>query len=317
MPIDPDLAALLRRLEQSPKLHELEPPGSRAAYDALARMLREQAPQVVAHVEDHTIDGPAGPIPARTYRPETGQGPAPAVLYVHGGGWVVGGIESYDAVCRRLAADVGAVVVSIGYRLAPEHRFPAALDDVMAAARWLSSGPEGLGEVSAWGMGGDSAGGNLTAVATHLLRDEGDTSMAAQLLIYPSVDMPGRYESRTTNGTGFNLELETMGWFSRHYMKGEDPRDPRLSPLFFPAHDRLPPAVIVTAELDPLRDEGAAYAAALRDAGVDVTLLEEPGMVHGFLDMVTVSAAAADAVGRAHAAYRALLDPTTLTKETP
>lgn len=314
MPVDPDIAALLRRLADRPMLHELPPPESRTSFDALCRMLREQAPEVVAHVEDTTIAGPAGPIPARLYRPETGDGPRPAVLYVHGGGWVVGGLDSYDAICRRLAADTGSVVVSIDYRLAPDHPFPAAVDDVMAAARWVSSRPEGLGELSGWGMGGDSAGGNLTAVATHLLRDEGDTSMAAQLLVYPSVDMPGRYASRTENATGFNLELETMGWFSRQYMLGEDPRDPRLSPLFYPSHEGLPPAVIVTAEFDPLRDEGSAYAAALREAGVEATLLEEAGLVHGFYDMVTISPGAAAAVARAHTAYRTLLHR---TKETP
>ena len=313
MPVDPQIAAvldLLEKLDGTP-MQGMSPVQARESFSAL--VVGGRAPQHVVRVravEDTVIPGPAGDLRVRVYRPEV-DGALPTVVMLHGGGWVIGDLETHDNTARQLARDAGAVVVSVDYRLAPEARFPAAVEDAVAATRWAADRLADLGGGPALGIAGDSAGGNLAAVVTQLLRDDGGPRIDAQLLIYPAVDAAGDYPSRDENGTGYYLETPTMEWFMAQYVGPDaDPgvvTDPRLSPLLAEDLHGLPPAVVVTAEYDPLRDEGEAYAAALTDAGVPVHLRRVDGMVHGFFDMAAVAPAADLAVRDACAQLSDLL----------
>jgi acetyl esterase len=247
--------------------------------------------------EDRSVPGPAGEIPVRIYRPQADE-PLPVVVYFHGGGFVIGDIASHDTICQRLAAGVPALVVSVDYRLAPEHRFPAAVVDCDAATRWVSAHASELGgDPARLAVAGDSAGGNLSAVVARRARDAGGPPIAFQLLVYPGTDMTCALPSHTENGTGYLLDSDTINWFFEHYLADADPRDPDASPLFVDDLSGLPPALVVTAEFDPLRDEGEAYAERLRQAGVSVTTSRYDGMIHGFygLDRVFDSAKKATA----------------------
>jgi acetyl esterase len=258
----------------------------------------------MAAVEESSIPGPAGALPVRIYRPEA-DGPLPTVAFFHGGGWVIGDLDTHDLTARTIAAEAAAVVVSVDYRLAPEHRFPAAAEDALAAATWIAGHLGELGGGDVLGVAGDSAGGNLAAVVAQRLRDR----VRAQLLMYPATDVPGEYASRLDNAEGFFLDLHTMTWFLEQYVGPDtDLTDPLLSPL----HGELAglaPAVVVVAELDPLRDEGKAYAEALQAAGVPVSLRQFDGLIHGFIDMGRHSRAAQEAVAQTCALFRALLHP--------
>ena len=218
----------------------------------------------VASVQDRTVPGAAGPIPARIYRPE-GAGPFPTVAYFHGGGYVIGNLDTHDNMCREISRGARAVVVSVDYRLAPEHPFPAGIEDAVAAAKWIVAHARELGGNDVVAVAGDSAGGNFSAVVSQQLRDAG-TPLAAQFLIYPAVDhVAAVYPSAEQNAKGYFLEEQTMAWFYNHYAGHvADTMDPRLAPLQAKSLAKLPPAVIVTAEFDPLRDQGPAYADALR-----------------------------------------------------
>ena len=271
------------------------PEEARASFRALAVGFRKPEDVVpVGSVEDTTVAGADGDRPARVYRP-TGEGPFPTVALFHGGGFVIGDLDTHDNMARTLCRDVGAVVVSVDYRLAPEHPFPAGVEDCLAATRWLLERLDEYGGDGRLAVAGDSAGGNLAAVVSQHV-----PGLAAQFLVYPTTDGPGDYPSRDENGTGYFLDVPTMLWFSEHYASGNDYTDPRLSPLRG-SLEGLPPAVVVTAEFDPLRDEGEAYAAALAAAGVEVVSRRYDGMIHGFIDMGPFSAGArsavADAVG--------------------
>ena len=295
MPLDPHLAGVLQMMAAAGRKPTAEgtPAEGRAGYLALTVGTRKPEEVVpVAQVHDTTVDGAAGPLKARVYRPE-GQGPFPTVAYFHGGGWVIGDLDTHDNMCRDLCRGAQAVVVAVDYRLAPEHPFPAAVDDAVAAARWVVAHARELGGNATVGVAGDSAGGNLAAVVAQQLRDAG-TALAAQFLIYPAVDHPqAAYASLAQNAKGYFLETATMAWFYGHYAGTvADPLDPRLAPLRHRDLTRLPPAVVVTAEFDPLRDSGLAYAEALRAAGNPVDHLAGPGMVHGFYDMGRWSPAA-------------------------
>jgi len=307
MPLDPELAVLLDFLNDpgNPPLWEMDPPQARASFRTLCVDLRDPAllPEV-AGVEDTTIPGPAGDLPARIYRPEA-DGPLPTVLFFHGGGWVIGDLDTHDLACRTIATRSEAVVVSVDYRLAPEHRFPAAAEDALAAARWAVDRLPELGGNDILGVAGDSAGGNLSAVVAQELREH----VRAQLLIYPATDVPGEYASRHDNAEGYFLDTQTMAWFLGQYVDADaDPLDPRLSPLHGELSG-LAPAVVVVAELDPLRDEGKAYAEALRAAGVPVTLRQFDGLIHGFVDMGRHSKAAQAAVEEMCGLFRELVHP--------
>jgi acetyl esterase len=303
MPVATELQPLLELLEATERpMSEVEPEELRAQYDQLTSMqLRE--PKPLAGVVDRTVPGPAGGVPVRVYTPE-GEGPFPVVAYLHGGGWVIGSLDTHDGTCRELSHRSGCVVVSVDYRLAPEHRYPAALDDCVAVVRWLGQHPEEVGGDGRMAVAGDSAGGNLAAATALVLRDDGGPGLALQVLVYPVIDAACDTDSYTENATGGFLSAESMHWFWGHYLT--DPTlgaEPTASPIRHRDLSGLPPALVVTAEYDPLRDEGNAYGAALLRAGTEATVLEYDGMVHGFFSFLGVTPRADEA----HAAVAAAL----------
>ncbi|MGD2132735.1 MAG: alpha/beta hydrolase [Maricaulaceae bacterium] len=316
MALDPQAADLLALVKEKarPKPGETSVEHSRKINErGSVYFARQDLPDRACR--DLTIPGPADPIPARLYPPadpkrdaEPGSAPAPhgLLVYFHGGGFVLGSIESHDSLCRQLADASGAAVLSVDYRLAPEHPFPAGLDDALAATRWAGENMTALGvEAGGLAVGGDSAGGNLAAVAAHILRDEGGPKIAFQLLIYPGTDSDADTASRRDFAEGYYLERSTIEWFHAQYLQnGEDVLDPRISPLRAPDLAGLPPTYLVTAGFDPLRDEGAAYARALKTAGVAVQYVDYPGEIHGFFNMTAAIAEASAAVDAAGDALR-------------
>jgi acetyl esterase len=284
---------------------------ARTAFRTLTVDMRDPAkvPEV-AGVEDVTVPGGDGDLPARVYRPLGAEGPKPTIAFFHGGGWVIGDLDTHDLACRTLATACDAVVVSVAYRLAPEHPAPAAVDDAVASARWISDHLTDLGGTAVMGVGGDSAGGNLAAIVAQVFRDEG-RALAGQLLVYPGTDFTGDYPSLTENAAGYFLDLDTIAWFMAQYVgerAGDELDDPRLAPLHGRLDD-LAPAVVVTAQFDPLRDQGVTYAERLREAGVAVQDKTFPGLIHGFVDMGPLSAAAQQAVDETFAMFRTVLRP--------
>jgi acetyl esterase len=242
--------------------------------------------QPVADVDDRDLPGPAGEIPVRVYTPD-GEGPFPVVAYLHGGGWVFMGIETHDWICRRLANAAGAIVVSVEYRLAPEHPFPAPLDDCMAVVHWLAEAAADLGgDPARLAVAGDSAGGNLAAAVTFASRAADGPTVTAQALVYPVTDAACSTPSFVQNAEGYLLTASTMRWFWQQYL-GEDgdPDDGYASVLRHADLTDLPPTLVITAEFDPLRDEGEAFAEHLAAVGTRVQLRRFDGMVHGFLGM--------------------------------
>jgi acetyl esterase len=310
VPVDAHIAEVLKLLETAPPMHEGTAEQARAAFEQLTVASRQPAQVVpVATTEDRMVAGAAGDLRARVYRPEE-TGPVPTVLLVHGGGWVIGDLETHDNMARSICRDCRAVVVSVDYRLAPEAPFPAAVDDAVAATLWAAEHLRDLGGDDRLAVAGDSAGGNLATVVAQELRDRGGPPLVGQLLIYPATDAAGDYPSRVENGEGYFLDLATMAWFIEHYVP--DQRlytDPRVSPLRAADLSRLPPAVVVTAEYDPLRDEGEAYAERLRAAGVATQLRRFDGMVHGFFDMGTFSPAAQKCIDETCALFAEVLHP--------
>ncbi len=296
MPVDPHLAGLLELIAGSgyPPMHQGTPEDGRRAMRAMTcDLVKPEDAVPVKEVQEVTVPGGAGDRPARLYRP-SGAGPFPTTVFFHGGGFVIGDLDTHDQACRRLCRDARTVVLSVDYRLAPEHPFPAAVEDALAAVRWAADHLSELGGDDRLAVGGDSAGGNLSAVVAQAMPDR----LTAQLLLYPAVDMAGDYPSRVENASGYFLDIEMMEWFFLHYVtdaSGVDAQDPRLSPLHAPSCEGLPPAVVVTAEFDPLRDECEAYAEGLAAAGVEVVVERFDGLIHGFLDM-TFSPAAEGAV---------------------
>ncbi len=250
-------------------------------------------------VTELTIPGAAGPISARFYEPpRIGLEDRPLIVYFHGGGWTIGDLDTCDSVCRFLSLETPAIVLSVDYRLAPEHPFPAAVEDALAAFQWAATDNPKLGaDRDRIAVAGDSAGGNLAAATGLLARDAGGPAPAMQVLLYPVTDVVGGQRSREEFGRGFLLAKADMDWFERHYLPADaDRADPRVSVLRAPELSGLPPAYIATAGFDPLRDEGEAYAERLREAGVEVTLRRHPGLVHSFANMTAVSATARDAM---------------------
>jgi len=310
--LDPELAALLGFLAEAghPPMSEQTPAEARAGFRALAVDLRDPSLlPALESVQDVTVPGGDGDRPARVYRPRTGD--LPTIVFFHGGGWVIGDLDTHDLTCRTLARDADAVVVSVDYRLAPEHPFPAAVDDAEAAARWVAEHAadpaSGLGGTAAVAVAGDSAGGNLAAIVAQTFRDEG-RPLAAQLLLYPATDLVTEHGSLVENAEGYFLDAPTIAWFFEQYVGAADPSDPRLSPALGDLTG-LAPAVVAVAQFDPLRDAGTAYAQDLEAAGVRVDLHSFPGLIHGFVDMGRFSRAAQAAVERTFAALRTLLHP--------
>ena len=271
-----------------PAYETLTPTEAREAYLASRRALQPDAEEV-AEVRSLQAAGPTGPIPMRFYRGHgAGMGsPQPALIYFHGGGWVIGDLESHDQACRAIANAARCIVVAVDYRLAPEHKFPAAVEDTIAATRWVSENAERLGiDGKRIAIGGDSAGGNLAAVVALDARDRGGPPIALQVLIYPATDFGISHASHMRHADQLPLRRSTIQWFAAHYLRGaEDEADWRASPLRAKSFSGLPPALVVTAGFDPLSDEGEAYARALEAAGVPVTLERFGSQIHGFLNM--------------------------------
>ncbi|MGH0038505.1 MAG: alpha/beta hydrolase [Myxococcota bacterium] len=313
MPLHPQIQALVDGMAANPDAkptHELPPGEAREGYRALAAMLGPGPP--VHRVEDRSLPGPAGPIPIRVYRP--GDGDQRGVLvFFHGGGFVIGDLDTHDRECRVLCNEADCVVVSVDYRLAPEHGFPAAHGDAFAALRWVGENAAALGaDPGRIAVGGDSAGGNLSASVALRARDEGGPALRLQLLVYPTVDGrrdPAVHPSIDENAAGPFLQKESLDYFLGHYLGGDaaSELDPRMSPLLAGSHAELPPALVVTAEFDPLRDEGEAYARALEAAGVPVTLRRYDGMAHVFFQLSPVVDAGRELLDECAAALRAAL----------
>jgi acetyl esterase/lipase len=264
----------------------------------------EAEPPALAEVRELELDGS---IAARMYRP-TSAPRSGIIVYFHGGGGVIGDLDTHDVVCRRLAVTTEAIVIAIDYRLAPEHRFPAASDDCIAGYRWvLAHAAELGGDTSRIAVAGDSQGGKLAAVVCQLARAQGLAQPRLQALIYPSTDLTRRWPSTLLHAAGPWLTLSLVEWFEHHGMAGADPHDPRASPLRAESLAGLAPALVVVAGFDPLRDEGLAYAERLREAGVPVQLRDEQSLPHGFVQMVGISAAARAAMDAISAELRAAL----------
>ncbi|KQX56943.1 MULTISPECIES: alpha/beta hydrolase [unclassified Streptomyces] len=317
MPLDPHIAALLRALAdleapESPKTDEQAVAQARSRLRTLT--VDQRDPATVREVASVTSTVLAGYLPARVYRPDA-VAPLPTVVYLHGGGWVAGGLDTHDAHARTLCDDLRAVVVSVDYRLAPEHRFPAAVDDAYTALTWVAQHLDDFGgDASRLVIGGDSAGATLSAVCAQQAHADG-LPLAAHLLVYPSTDITGTYPSRTENAEGYSLTTAQLHWFVEQYLglSRSDPAavrlgtDPRFAPLRAERLSGLAPAVVATAEFDPLRDEGNRYADALRDAGVRVEHREFDGLIHGFYGMDHLSPAAGEATAWINTALKRLI----------
>jgi acetyl esterase len=304
MPIDPQIQALLDKGTGVPATNTLSVAEARAQYEARVALMA--SPAAIAAVNERHIAGPGGPLRLRIYRPY-GNGPFPLLVFFHGSGFVLCSLDTHDGMCRNLCAGAGCVVVSVDYRLAPEHKFPAPLDDCLFATRWAV---EHADELSADGgrvaLAGDSAGGNLAAATALRVRDEGGPALRGQLLIYPVTDYytPGTRSYRE-NADGYGLTRDTMIWFWDHYLAdAADAANPYASPLRAATVEQLPPALVVTAEFDPLRDEGEDYAARLRAAGVPVRTSRWDGVNHGFFFWVGVVDKAGEAMAESCAWLR-------------
>lgn len=286
----PEVKMLLDLQAQQPM-----PPYSALTADQVRAGFAEQmvmvrgAPVEVAQVTDLTLPGPGGEIPVRRYSPG-GEAPLPAVVYFHGGGWVIGDLESHDDLCRELANQANCVVIAVDYRLAPEYPFPAAADDAVAATRWIRDNAADFGiDPTRMAVAGDSAGGNLATVVSAELRQDAAAPLKLQALIYPVTDLRAfDTGSHKEFAAGFGLTGEAMAWFRDHYLGAADAADPLVSPLAATDLSGLPPAWVITAELDVLRDEGEAYADALQAAGNEVVARRYDGMVHGFVSMAGI-----------------------------
>jgi acetyl esterase len=303
MPLDPMAKAMLDQLTAAglPPFESMSPPEARAWIKSM--MPPPATLEAVAKIEDREVGG----VPARIYTP-AGSG-HPILVYIHGGGWVIGDLETHDGVCRALANAGPMIVVSLDYRLAPECKFPACVDDCLAATKWVAENAKSLGgDPNRIAVGGDSAGGNLTAATTLVARDKGGPKIGFQLLIYPATDARMQSHSYTSNAEGYFLTAGMMRWFWNHYLS--DPRDvldPRVSPLLAPSLEGLPPAYVITAEYDPLRDEGEDYARELMAAGVPTKLRRFDGLIHGFFAMTEVFPQAREAIAEAAAEMRKAL----------
>ncbi len=303
MPVTPEVQSILDLLAMvEMPIEQQTPELLRAGYAALSAT---ESKAEMASVEDRTIPGPAGDLPVRVYVPTDAPGPRPALVYFHGGGWVIGDLDTHDGTCRAVAAASGVTVVSVDYRLAPEHPFPAAFDDCVAATRWVADNAAELDvDPGRLAVGGDSAGGNLAAAVALALRD-GGPPLRFQLLVYPVTDGSLSRPSIDENGEGYFLTKDTMAWFWNHYMGDVDCTQEPLASVLHCADGALPglpPALVITAEFDPLRDEGEAYAERLRAAGVPCEASRYDGVIHGFFSMgdaIPEGKAAIDEAGEA------------------
>jgi len=288
--LDPQARALLDLMIERgvPPTHTLEPTTARQFYRDRRGFTQPDAP-ALAEVRELSCEGPLGAVPLRLYRPVQAAASAPALVYYHGGGWTIGDLDTHDVLCRQLALQAGCVVVAVDYRLGPERRFPAAVDDCVAATRWVHEQAKALGiDGTRMAIGGDSAGGNLAAVTALALRDgqAAGPQPRLQLLIYPATDMRAVAPSHRTNGQGYMLTADSIDYYRGHYIADElQWQDWRASPLLHPDLSRLPPALVLTAGFDPLRDEGRQYADRLSQSGVPTQYVCFERQIHGFITM--------------------------------
>jgi acetyl esterase/lipase len=290
--LDPDAAAVYKAFQEAgrPPYESGTPTQARAMYLA-GRPVSNPEPPELESTKSLSIPAPHGAIPARIYTPKTLRKTngdlAPCLVFYHGGGWVIGDLDSHDVVCRKLAHEGELIVISIDYRLAPEHKFPAAIDDAITAIKWVASNAKQLGvDATRLMVGGDSAGGNLAAVVALAARDGDGPKLAGQVLIYPATDFAMKHPSHSEPETSILLTHSVIKWFCNHYLNGPADIDNwKASPSRAKTLAGLPPAYVLTAGADPLRDEGDEYAKRLKEAGVPVTYKHFPGQFHGFFTM--------------------------------
>lgn len=300
MPLNPVLESLLADMaaSQAPSIDQMSPAEAREMYRAM-----QNVQQVIElpRVRDVSVPGPGGELALRIYYPNPKTaGPPPVVLFFHGGGWVIGDLESHDHVCRALARGTSAAVIAVDYRLAPEAGFPAALQDSYAALEWVAAESSSLEvDASRLAVAGDSAGGNLATCTAIAARDKKGPQVCAQLLIYPVTDTSMDYPSYAENGEGYLLTRAGMEYFLNHYLSPGQEKDPRVAPMRAASLSGLPPALIITAEFDPLRDEGEAYGKRLEKEGTAAKTTRYDGMIHGFFNMAELLPEAKDATDEA------------------
>ncbi len=289
--LDPDAAAVFKAFQEAgrPPYETVSPAEAREFYLA-ARFISNPEPPELKSVRPLVIPAPHGSIPARVYTPlklREANGLAPCLVFFHGGGFVIGNLDSHDVVCRKLADEGQLIVIAVDYRLAPEHKFPTGVDDAIAATKWIADNANGLGiDASRLSVGGDSAGGNFAAVVAISARDGNGPAIAGQVLIYPSTDLALVHPSHSEPETSILLTHSVIRWFCDHYLNGAaDVDDWRASPARVKSLTGLPPAYVLTVGADPLRDEGDEYAKRLEEAGVPVTYRSFPGQFHGFFTM--------------------------------
>ncbi len=309
MPLDPQVQTLLAAAKAAglPEMWQLTPDQAREQYKLRVRRL-DVKEEPIHRVSDRLIPGPDRPIPLRVYEPRAARPDErlPVLMWFHGGGFVIGDLDTHDTACRRLAKEGDCLVVAVDYRLAPESKFPAAVEDCMAALRWVAlQGIEIGADVTRIGVGGDSAGGNLAAVCALLARDEGFPKLAHQLLIYPCTAPEPETRSHKLFAEGHLLTRKTITWFYAQYLRNSrDTQDFRFGPLIADDLAGVPPAFVLVAGYDPLRDEGVQYATRLVEAGIDVTFVNMAGMIHGFYIMLGAVDAASDAIRQSGVALR-------------
>ncbi len=301
--LDPQARALIDLMIERgvPPTHTLTPAQARSFYRD-RRGFTQPEPPPMAEVQDLM----AGSVPVRLYRPTATQTPQPVLVYLHGGGWTIGDLDTHDVLCRQLARDGACAVVSVDYRMGPEHRFPVAVEECVEAFSWVQAQAQALHlDASRMAVGGDSAGGNLAAALCLVQREAGRPMPAFQMLIYPATDMRAVAPSHTTNGQGYMLTNDSINWYRGNYIADQaDWSDWRASPLLASSHAGLPPALVLTAGFDPLRDEGLQYANALSAAGVPTQYVCFERQIHGFITMGRVIEEAHTAVGLCGTALR-------------
>lgn len=311
MTFDPGAQEVLDLIKElgRPPFHELTTEEGREAY-ARSRHALQPEPMAIAETRNLTCPGLGGDIPMRLYRGSQLQagGRQPVLVYFHGGGWVLGDLDSHDGVCREIANRADITVISVDYRLGPEHLFPAAVDDAIASTEWIAANAAELGiDTARLAVGGDSAGGNLAAVVSLYARDKGGPAVAAQILAYPVTDMSLTQESHARNADIPPIPPDTMQWFFERYCRNEaDKKDWRAAPLLAESHADLPPALVIVGGYDPLMDEGVAYAEKMKAAGCAAEVFHMPGQIHGFLTMnkiITEASQAHDAIEKALKKY--------------
>jgi len=310
MPLDPQAAELLAKVRAvgNPEYWQMTPQEARDAHNRRAGIFGIP-PAAVFDIENRAIPGPAGEIPLRIYTPRDSTAPLPVLVFLHGGGHVIGSLASYDAICRQLALEADCIVVSVDYRLAPEHKFPAGVDDAFAALNWVGrhAGEFG-GDAKRLAIGGDSAGGNLAAVCAILARDAGGPQLRFQLLVYPRTASDEELPSHHAFAEGYMLTRRSILWFHDHYRASDaDRQDFRYAPLIHPDLSRLPTALVIVGECDPLRDDGIAYANRVQADGTPTELALYEGMIHPFFSLGGALDAGRHALTRSAQALRRAL----------